>query len=57
VDTFLDRAIELLAHGCQPDAMPPFTVRRQGYDRRDVDDFTDELRGAADTITDSNAPE
>ena len=45
VDIFLDRVIEMLSQGHQPGAVPTFTIRHRGYQKRDVDAFTDELRG------------
>jgi hypothetical protein len=37
--------IEMLLQGHQPGTVPRFTHRRRGYDKNDVDAFTDELRG------------
>jgi DivIVA domain-containing protein len=45
VDTFLDHAAEMLWQGNQPGAVPAFGIRGRGYQRRDVDAFTEELRG------------
>lgn len=44
VDEFLNRVIEMLLQGYQPSAVPAFTIRRRGYDKHDVDAFSQELR-------------
>lgn len=58
VDTFLDQVIDALSEGDEPGPAPDFSVRRRGYDQRDVAAFIQEQGFAQSAKTEvAAAPE